>query len=292
MSVYDDFAAIIKRNEPLAGYTYLRVGGPADGLAEPRSVEELVRLVQQARQEGIPVRLLGGGSNLLVRDEGVRGLVIRLSEPAFTAIRVEGTTLYAGAGALLSTAISEAAKHGLSGLEPLIGMPGTVGGAVWMRSGSRFGNVWQRLQAAQVLLADGQLARREAGDLRNELAADALVQPILLEVELALEKDNTQNILKRMRKFWIHRQAQQPFSFQTCGRLFKDPRVATADQLIQQAGLKGTRVGGAEISERDANYVIMHPGGTARDVLRLIELARTRVAETTGQTLSVNLVVW
>src|SRR5205085_12131020 len=135
----EDFAEIVKREEPLAPYTYLKVGGPAEMLVQPRSLDELSGVVGLCFQKKIPIRVLGGGCNILVRDEGVRGVVLRLNEPAFAQVTVEGKRVRAGTGAAMSALISQAARHGLAGLESLVGIPGTVGGALRCNAGGRSG---------------------------------------------------------------------------------------------------------------------------------------------------------
>ncbi len=289
MSVLDEFAAILKPQEPLAPYTAFKVGGPAEILAQPRTPEELARLIARCRQEKMPYRILGGGYNVLVRDEGVRGVVIRLSDPAFTEIKIEGKQVRARAGASLAALISETARHSLAGLESLVGLPGTLGGALRLNVASRSGYVGQFLKRVEVLDSHGQVQVCEPDELSLGGAFD---DAIVLGAEFQLESDDPNSILKRLRRSWINRKGHQPLSFQAAGKIFKDPRGTTADQLIGEAGLVGQRVGGAEVSERHANYIIAHPGATARDILRLIDLIRTRVTEHSNQTLQLGIAVW
>src|SRR5438067_2334002 len=269
MALLDEFADVIQRNAPLAPFTYLKVGGPAEMLVQPRSREELSRVVQRCFEERIPMRVLGSGCNLLVRDEGVRGAVLRLGEPAFTEITVEGKRVRAGTGASVSALISASARHGLAGLETLVGIPGTVGGALRTNAGDRGDDIGQFVRTVDVLDARGDVQVRERDELRFGERASNLDDPVLLTVEFALEKDTPEAIVKRMRKAWILRKASVPPSFQSATRMFKNPRGLSASALIDQTGLAKTRVGGAEVSDRDANYLVVHPGVTARDVLRL-----------------------
>ncbi len=241
-------------------------------------------------EKRIPLHLLGGGCNVLVKDEGVRGAVLRLKEPAFTQITVEGRRVRAGCGAALSALISHAARHGLAGLETLIGTPGTVGGAVRVSAGDRAGEIGQFLRLATVVDAGGQLQTRDHDELVQ--AANALDDRALLTAEFELESDGPDAIVKRMRKAWIQRKRHQPFSFQAACRLFRNPRGLSATALIAQAGLAGTKVGGAEISDRDANYVVAHEGACSRDVLRLIDLVRSQVLERFNTELELALSVW
>jgi UDP-N-acetylmuramate dehydrogenase len=292
MAVADEFADIIKRNEPLAPLTYLRLGGPAEMLAQPRSRDELSRLVRRCFEERVSLRVLGSGCNLLVRDEGVRGLVLRLVEAAFTQITVSGRRIRAGTGASMSGLISQAARHGLAGLEALVGIPGTVGGALRFNAGDRSGDVGQFVRQVEVMDTGGAALVRERDELRFGEHSSNLDDPVLLSVEFLLESDAPDAIVKRMRKAWIVRKASQPLSFQSAGRIFKNPRGLSAAALIEQAGLARTRVGGAEVSDRDANYIVVHPGATARDVLRLIDLVRSKVQERFSIPLEQELTVW
>ncbi len=155
MAGLDDFAEIIKRNEPLAPYSHLKLGGPAEMLVQPRSREELSRFVRHCFQERIPLRVLGSGCNMLVRDEGVRGTVLRLSEPAFTQISVKGNQVWAGTGAAVSALISQAARHGLAGFETLVGIPGSVGGALRCNAGDRYGDIGQFVRQVEVMDSGG-----------------------------------------------------------------------------------------------------------------------------------------
>ena len=287
-----DFADSVQQQEPLAPYTYLKLGGPADFLIHPRSRAELTAVVRCCFEKQVPLRVLGGGCNLLVRDEGVRGAVLRLSKPAFTEVTVEDRRVKAGAGASLSALISEAARHALAGLETLVGIHGTVGGSLRINVGDRSGEIGQFVRRVEVMDARGNIQVREREELQFGYHASNLDDPVLLSAEFELESDAADALVKRMRKAWILRKASQPLTFQTAGRVFQNPRGLSATALIEQAGLARTKVGGAEVSERDANFIVVHPGATARDVLRLIDLVRSRVHERFGVELELEITVW
>jgi UDP-N-acetylmuramate dehydrogenase len=292
MAGLDEFADIIKRNEPLAPYLYLKLGGPVEMLVQPRTQEELSRVVRACYQQGVPLRVLGSGCNMLVRDEGVRGAVLRLSEPAFTRIHVEGNRVRAGTGAAVSALISQAARHGLAGFETLVGIPGTVGGALRCNAGDRHGDIGQFVRQVEVMDSGGGAQVRDRDELRFGERASNLDDPVLLSAEFKLETDSADAIVKRMRKAWISRKASQPLSFQAAARIFKDPSGFSAAALIEQTGLARTRVGGAEVSDRDANYFIVHPSASSRDVLRLIDLVRSQVHERFNVLLEQEITVW
>ncbi len=292
MALLEEFADIIKRNEPLAPYTHLKLGGPAEVLAEPRSRAELAVLVRHCLGQHIPLHVLGGGSNILIPDEGVKGVVLRLSDPGFSQVTVEGRRVRAGAGAPLSALISQAARHALAGLELLVGIQGTVGGALRCNAGDRSGEIGQFVARVDVLDDHGEVQVRERDELRFAYRWSNLDDPVLLAAEFDLEPDSPDAIVKRMRKTWIQRKATQPLSFQAHGRMFKNPRGYNAATLIEQAGLGKTRVGGAEISDRNANSMVVQPGATARDVLRLVDLVRSRVRERFDVELEPEITIW
>jgi UDP-N-acetylmuramate dehydrogenase len=287
-----EFADIVKHNEPLAPYMHLKLGGPAEMLVQPRSFEELSRVVRHCFAHRIGLRVLGCGCNMLIRDEGVSGAVLRLSEPAFTQITVNGKRVRAGTGASVSALISASARHGLAGLETLVGIPGTVGGALRTNAGDRSGDIGQFVSLVEVLDSQGNLQVRDREELRFVEHDSNLDDPVLVTVEFNLETDSSDAIVKRMRKAWILRKATQPANFQAAGRIFKNPRGLNASALIEQASLARTRVGGAEVSDRDSNYIIVHPGATSKDVLRLIDLMRVRVQEQFNIPLEQEITVW
>jgi UDP-N-acetylmuramate dehydrogenase len=292
MDPLEPYEAILRRNEPLAPYTLLRLGGPAEILAQPRSREELAGFVEACYRARLSLRVLGSGCNLLVRDEGVRGVVLRLSEPAFTQVTVDGQLVRAATGASVSALISAAARHGLAGVETLVGIPGTVGGALRINAGDRTGDIGQFVRQVEVMNLRGEVQVRERDELRFREHNSNLDDPVLLGATFALERDSADAIVKRMLKAWILRKSVHPLAYQAAGRVFRDPRGLSASGLIEQAGLARTRVGGAEVSDRDANYIVVHPGATSRDVLRLMDLIESKVRELSHVELERELTVW
>ncbi len=292
MSSLEDFSDITRRDEPLAPYTWLKVGGPAQYFMEPRSGEQLAALVRCCLENEVPFHILGGGSNLLVRDEGVSGAVISLANGPFSLVTVEGHTLQAGAAALLSHAITRATAAGLAGLETLVGIPGTVGGAVRGNAGSRQGEIAPLVKSVEVLTRQGEVMRLQRDQLDFEYRRSNIGEPVILSAEFELTPDRPEEITRRMRKIWIMKKATQPMSFQSAGCIFKNPRGMSAGQMIDQAGLKGTRIGGCEVSERHANFFVTHEDVSSHDVLRLIDLVRTKVSETHGIALELEIQIW
>jgi UDP-N-acetylmuramate dehydrogenase len=292
VTVIKEFERIVRAGELLAPHTWFGLGGPAEYFAEPNSIEELAALVKRCRQEGIAVRMLGGGSNVLVRDEGVRGMVLRLSAPAFNDIRAAKQRIAAGAGARLGHVVSMAVREGLSGLETLVGIPGTLGGALHGNAGSHGGDVGQWVCRATTMTRDGEIVERERNELVFAYRQSNLDDLVILSCEFELESENPLELTKRMQKNWIMKKATHPFGHQSTGCIFKNPRGIRAGMLIEQAGLKGTRVGGAEVSDRHANFVVTEPDATSKDVLQLIDLMRSTVAERLGVELEMEIEIW
>ncbi|HEX4130978.1 MAG TPA: UDP-N-acetylmuramate dehydrogenase [Pirellulales bacterium] len=292
MALSTGFERIVRQAEPLAEHTWFRLGGAAEFFAEPETVDELAELARRCRDQSMPIRLLGGGSNILVRDEGVRGLVVRLSGDQFSNIEVQGTTLRVGAAAKLGHAISTAVAAGLAGIETLVGVPGTIGGALHGNAGGRGGDIGQWTSRATVLTRSGELIERSREDLVFAYRQSSLDELVILSAEFALERDDPDELTKRMQKQWIAKRASQPLGHQSAGCIFKNPSGMSAGMLIDQAGLKGVRVGGAEVSDRHANFIVAGENCTSKDVLQLIEMVRKRVAERLGVELETEIEIW
>jgi UDP-N-acetylmuramate dehydrogenase len=292
MALVKGFEHFVKQGEPLSQHTWFHLGGPAEYFAEPTSVEELAGLVRRCREEGMPIRLLGGGSNILVRDEGVAGMVVQLSAPAFSQITVGKQTVEAGGGAKLGHAISSAVREGLAGLETLVGIPGTIGGALHGNAGSRGGDIGQWTCQATVMTRAGEILDRSREELVFAYRESSLDELVILSARFQLESDDPQELTKRMQKQWIVKKANQPLGHQSAGCIFKNPRGMSAGMLIEQAGLKGTRLGQAEVSDRHANFIVAEPGATTADVLKLVDLVRERVMDRLGIELETEIEVW
>lgn len=292
MTLADTFPDIVKRREPLAPYTHLRIGGPADFLVQPRTVPELTAVLRHCKAERVPVRMLGGGFNLLVRDEPIPGAVVRLPGDAFAGIERDGRIVKAGGGGQLFDLLAYTVKAGLGGLETLIGIRGTVGGSVRCNVGDRTGEIGSSVRRVAVLTDDGTQELRSRDELNFSDHSSDLVEPVILWVEFDLEPNSPEALLKRMRKTWVQRQAHEPLSFQAGVRMFRNPAGGTAASLVERSGLAKHKVGGAEVSERNGNYAIAQPGTTANDILGLIDAVQKTVRERTGLLLERELNVW
>lgn len=244
MSSLDDFKDITRTDEPLAPYTWLKVGGPAQYFIQPRNVEELTAVVRCCHDEQIPIRLLGGGSNLLIRSEGVSGVIIRFQGEEFSRIEVQGTTIRAGAGTPISQLISQSVKAELAGLESLAGIPGTVGGALHGNAGGRSGDIGQFVQSVTVLTAKGEQFTRTDDELSFGYRQSSINELVILEAAFQLQKDDPEEIVRRMRKQWIMKKATQPLTFQSAGCIFKNPRGLSAGGIDRTVRAEGNSSGG------------------------------------------------
>lgn len=292
MASLDDFSEILQRNEPLAPFTWLKVGGPAQYLVTPRRVDELTQVLQVCHEQQVPVRILGSGSNLLVRDEGVPGAVIQLSAPEFGQVQIDGRRCTAGAGALLSHVISETVRAGLAGFENLAGIPGTLGGAVFGNAGGRHGDIGGYVVSLNAVDMQGQPVTRSGDELLFGYRSSGLDDLVLIDITFELQPQASEEITERLRQIWITKKASQPLASQSVGCIFKNPRGSSAGELIEKAGLKGTRVGGAEVSDRHANFIVTHEGATSADVLRLIDLITSKVNGQFGVHLEPEVRIW
>jgi UDP-N-acetylmuramate dehydrogenase len=292
MPIPAGFEHIVREQEPLAAATWLHLGGPAQYFAEPTTTDELAGLVRRCRDEGLPVRLLGGGSNLLVRDEGVAGMVVSLAAAAFARIDRSGRKLIVGGGAKLGHVISAAVREGLAGLEMLVGIPGTVGGALHTNAGTHGGDIGQCTASATVMTRGGEIIARQKSELRFGYRNSSLDELAILEATLELEPGDSAYLTKQMQQAWILKRAEQPLSDQKTGMIFKSPGGVSASRLIEDAKLGAAKCGEASLSERNANFIVVGPHATSRDVLELIEIVRRGVAERMGVELELAIEVW
>lgn len=291
MSRLKEFEPILKRNEPLGKYTFSKIGGVCEMLAEPGSVAEFSALYKACLKEKIPLRILGNGCNLLVRSSTISGVVVRMTGEAFCGFQIKSNLVNIGAGASVVSAISFLSRNNFCGLEPLVGIPGTIGGAVLSNTTDKTGPISRFVQRIQVLDSQGTPQIREKDEL-SFCEKGQFGDPVILSVEFAFEKDNTESIVKRLRKTWISRKIQLPLGVPYAGRIFRNPRGLTSASLIEQAGQLKARVGNAEICDRDPNYIVLQPGATADDVVLLIENVRKAVFERFNVQMESEISIW
>ena len=272
-------------NEPMSRHTSFRIGGAADALFLPATAEELTRAIAAAEETGAPWRVLGNGTNVRVRDGGLRGLTIVLGEP-MSGVRIEGRRVTAQAGALLSRVGREAQRAGLQGMAALSGIPGSVGGAAAMNAGA-YGIEMKDVLARVLVLDDGQPVWMDADALALSYRDSLILRHglIVLAAEFELQSGDPDAIQAEMADYAARRREKQPLNMPSAGSTFKRPAGHFAGALIEGAGLKGYRVGGAQVSELHAGFVVNAGGATARDVLALMDDVRRIVFEQTGVTI-------
>lgn len=275
----------IRFDEPLKNYTYTKVGGAVDYLAFPRNRYEIVKIVEFANRENLPWMVLGNSSNIIVRDGGIRGFVIRMDK--LNSVTVSGYTIEAEAGANLIETTKVALFHSLSGFEFACGIPGSVGGAVYMNAGAYGGEIAHILVSAQVLTPAGYVETIEGRDLRFGYRSSILQEngAIVLSAKFALKPGNHTVIKQEMDRLTHLRELKQPLELPSCGSVFKRPLGHFAGQLIMEAGLKGHRIGGVEVSEKHAGFMVNVADGTAKDYEDLIAHVIEVVKNSSGITL-------
>ena len=269
-------ATVIKRDEPMAKHTTLRVGGSADVYVEPATEADLALILQWCGERGVKLFILGRGSNLLVRGGGFRGVGICLSSLEFSRIEIDGTRIRAGAGAKQKNVAVEAKRNGLSGVEFLEGIPGSIGGALRMNAGAMGGETFNAVESVRVMDFSGNVreltptemsvAYRSCATLKNHVALGAV---------FLCKPEPREEIEKRMKAYSEKRWSSQPAA-PSAGCMFKNPATIPAGKLIDELGLKNTKVGGARISQEHGNFLVNDGGATAKDVLELIGILRAK----------------
>lgn len=276
MGLYEELCGILGtgnvfKDEPMKSHTTFRAGGPADWLVTPEEEEQVRELVKVLYKEKVPYYVIGNGSNLLVGDKGYRGVIIQLYKN-MSEIRVEGNTIYAQAGALLSKAAAEALGCGLTGLEFASGIPGTLGGAVMMNAGAYGGEMKHVLKGALALTPEGSFKALpvEQMELGYRSSIFSKNGDIVLNAEMELKTGDPKEIRAYMDELKEKRVTKQPLEYPSAGSTFKRPEGYFAGKLIQDAGLQGFQVGGAQVSEKHCGFVINKENATAADILSLI----------------------
>lgn len=291
-----EISGSVRFDEPLKRYTTYRIGGPADIFVDAATEEDVIKTLRAAREHGAPVYVMGGGSNLLISDAGVRGVVLRLG-PSLGEIVFQGETVRAQAGVSLPKLAKLAAEQGLAGLEWGGGVPGTVGGAVAMNAGAHGGETSRVLTVAHLVSRGGERLSVPVDRMRYSYRRSGLLREeghVVVAAEFRLRQESAEAVIGRMKSYAARRRSTQPLGLPSSGSVFKNPPGDHAGRLIEAAGLKGTRIGGAEISQVHANFIVNLGGARASDVKELIDLARRVVCERFGiqLELEVELVGW
>ena len=290
--MFNGLEEIVETNYPLAKHTWYGLGGPADYFIRPKTTQQLQAVVERCRENGIRIKILGFGSNLLVSDEGVRAAVIKLDAEQFTQIHFEDQEVNAWAGAELSKLVLTCVEKGLSGIEALTGIPGSVGGAVKMNAGGNFGDFGSAVEAVTLMDSTGNIFEKSKPELVFDYRQTNITAKFILNAQLKLNPAAPEQIMQTVKEIWIYKKNNQPLNTKNSGCIFKNPKSASAGALIDKAGLKGLQVGGAIVSNKHANFIIAQNRCTSRDVLRLIEAIKQKVKEQFDLDLELEIEIW
>ena len=283
----------VRRDEPMSRHTSFKIGGTADVYIKVDDLTTLANIVKECVDSDVDYLILGNGSNVLVSDDGYRGVVIRLDGEFRKISLIDETTIYCGAGASLASLCKFALNSGLSGLEFAWGIPGTVGGAVFMNAGAYDGEMKNVVHSVSHLTSDGGIGRCEKDDLQMGYRTSVYRSNkcIITGVTLKLKKADPEDVRAKMDDFMNRRSSKQPLEFPSAGSVFKRPEGAYAGALIEQCGLKGKCHGGAQVSEKHAGFIINKSNATANDVKSLIREVQTKVYDETGYNLQCELII-
>ncbi|MFX3649782.1 MAG: UDP-N-acetylmuramate dehydrogenase [Paenibacillus sp.] len=270
----------VKFNEPLKNHTFIKIGGNADILIHPTTIDEITKIVEIANLHQLPLTVIGKGSNVIIKDGGIRGVTISLSH--FDQIKVSEDSMIAQSGVDIIDVSRLALEHSLTGLEFACGIPGSTGGALYMNAGAYGGQIADVVERATVITKDGtvlEIPREEMKfGYRNSLFK--MDHYIILEAEFGLQKGNKEDIAGKMKELTFLRESKQPLEFPSCGSVFKRPEGHFAGKLIQDCNLQGTRIGGAEISMKHAGFIVNVDHATAQDYMDLIQFIQKKVYDT------------
>lgn len=292
MSIFSGLEKIVKENYPLADKTWYRIGGPADYYVTPGNLDELKEAVKRCNENNIPVKLLGFGSNILISDKGVKAAVIKLEGPEFEKVEFDGNKVISFAGADLGQLVRDCVKKELSGLESCTGIPGSIGGAIKMNAGGRFGDIGSVVKSVTLMDSEGNIFEKSKPELSFDYRSCNIAAKILVSAEMELNEADPENILRTVKEVWMYKKNSQPLNTRNSGCIFKNPRGQAAGALIDRAGLKGLTIGGAKVSEKHANFIEASDECSSHDVIRLIEEVRDKVRETSGTELELEVEIW
>lgn len=292
MNWWREYADRMQCDAPLGKMTWFRLGGAARFLFRPRDADDLAVFVQKARAADEPVKVLGGGANVLVRDDGFDGVVVRLDHNEFRKVERSKGSLTVGAGVDLMVLSRDCSEQGLSGLECMAGIPGRVGGAVCMNAGGRWGEFGDVVQSVDVLDGEGRMERWSRDRAGFGYRSSEIGDRVVLSARLELTPDDPNRVRDKFNECFDYKQRSQPMADKSAGCIFKNPPGESAGALIDRAKLKGASCGAARVSDHHANFIVAESGAKASDVLRLIDLIRERVRETFNVELEVEIDIW
>jgi UDP-N-acetylmuramate dehydrogenase len=283
---------MFRYNVPLQKYTSFRTGGAAEIFVEPLGTSELKKVLQFCKDEQKKVFIFGKGTNLLVNDNGVKGVVIHLGGINFKNVERDGRYVLSGAGVNLSKLIRTVALSGFAGLEVLAGIPGTVGGAVMMNAGGKYGVISDTISSLTTMTFDGNIFKHMRGDVEFEYRGCNLSEQIVVEVEFQLNESKIEVVLEKMDEIYNEKQESQPLGTFNAGSIFKNTPQYKAAELIDKANLKGLKVGGAIVSEKHANFIVNTGNATSTDILELIKIIKETIKKKYNVSLEEEIHIW
>lgn len=295
MRLANPFAGLeecVAEHVPLTRYTWIKLGGPARWFVRPRSVEELQAAVERCRDNGIAIYVIGGGANLIISDEGIDGAVFRLSEEHWKTMDFEEKAVHVGAGVDMQKLMLRAVRGGRCGIECLAGIPGTVAGGIRMNAGGKFGSIGSVVSRVTVMDDDGNISERTRDDLIFDYRACNITARFILRATLELDEDDPHRIMDRTKEIWMFKRNTQPLNTPNVGCIFRNPPGQSAGALIDRAGLKGFRMGGAEVSTKHANFIVARENCRTADVLKLMKTVRDTVLDRFGIVLEPEVLLW
>jgi UDP-N-acetylmuramate dehydrogenase len=292
MNIFNGLEEIVETNYSLAGETWYGLGGQVDFFIRPKNTKQLKKVVQRCNENEIPMYVLGFGSNLLVGDDGLRAAVIKLDGEQFDQVKFDGEEVVAWAGAELSKAVMDSVRKGLSGIEALSGIPGSIGGAVRMNAGGNFGDFGSAVEKVQLMDMEGNIFEKSKPELVFDYRRTNITAQFILNAQLRLTPGDSDQIMRTVKEIWIYKKNTQPLNTKNSGCIFKNPRGVSAGALIDRAGLKGLQIGGAVVSEKHANFINAEKGCTSSDVLQLIETIKQKVKDQFNIDLELEIEIW
>jgi len=292
MSLWTGLEEIVKYDEPMSEHTWFRLGGPARYFIRPQNEKELKEVIGRCHDNSVQMYVLGRGSNVLIVDEGLDGAVVQLLDQHFGQVAIEGNIVHAGAGAGLSKLVQKCARDGLSGMECMAGIPGSVGGAVKINAGGQFGDIGNVAQSVRVMDSSGYEFVRQRQDIYFGYRMTNIIAKFILEAEFSLVPEDPDRIGRLIKEVWMLKKNSQPTNSRNAGCVFKNPRALSAGALIDKVDMKGYNVGGAFVSEKHANFIEGREGATSSDVLNLIDVIKERVQQRFGVELDLEIDVW
>ncbi|MDD5134442.1 MAG: UDP-N-acetylmuramate dehydrogenase [Phycisphaerae bacterium] len=292
MNIFSGLEKIVEEKYPLGQDTWFGLGGAADFLICPQTIDQLADVVKRCSENGIDTHILGFGSNLLIGDKGVKGAVIKLAGNDFARISFSSETLVAGAGADLNKIVLDCVRKGLGGLEILAGIPGSIGGAVRMNAGGNFGDFGSAVESVTLMDNEGNIFEKVKPELSFDYRSTNITAKYILDAKIKLYQADTTQLLKTVKEVWIYKKNTQPLNTKNAGCVFKNPRGMSAGAMINRTGLKGMKIGGAVVSEKHANFITAQENCKSSDVIKLIEKIQKAVKEKFDVELELELQIW